>query len=89
MKAVGTAGWRPERQDSEGLVTRRATTAPDTDNIVHLVVRLFAPLAVADESAVSTERTQAWQYVQRKRVHPRIEVVFCFRQCDKENQRLA
>jgi hypothetical protein len=70
MKAVVAAGRRPDRQDGEGLVARRATTAPDTDDIVNFVVRLFAPLAVADDRAVPTERTPAWQQVQRERGHP-------------------
>jgi hypothetical protein len=70
IKAVVAAGRRPRLQDGEGFVARRATTAPNTDDIVNLVVRLFPPLAVADDRAVPTERTPAWQQVQRERSHP-------------------
>ena len=70
MKAVVAAGRRPDRQDGEGLVARRATTPPETDDIVNFVMRLFAPVAVADDRAVPTERTPAWQQVQRERGHP-------------------
>ena len=70
MKAIVAAGRRPDRQDGEGLVTRRASTPPDTDDVVNFVVRLFVPLAMADDCAVPAERAPAWQQVQRERGHP-------------------
>jgi len=89
MKAVMAAGWRPDRQDGEGLVARWATTAPDTDEIVNIIVRLLTALAVADDRSIPAQRAPAGQQGQWKRGHPRIDVVFGFGQCDKENQRLA
>jgi hypothetical protein len=89
MKAVVAAARRPDRQDGEGLVARWATTAPDTDEIVNLVVCLLTALAVADDRSIPAQRAPAGQQGQWKRGHPRIDIVFGFGPCDKENQRLA
>jgi len=70
MKAVVAAGRRPDRQDGESLVARRATTATDTNEIVNVIVRLPAALAVADDRSISAERAPAGQQGQRKRGHP-------------------
>lgn len=51
-------------------MARWATTAPDTDEIVNLVVGLFAPLTVADDRSISAQRAPAGQQVQWKRRHP-------------------
>jgi hypothetical protein len=46
-------------------------------------------LAVANDRSIPAQRAPAGQQGQWKRGHPRIDVVFGFGQCDKENQRLA
>jgi hypothetical protein len=70
LKAVVTARRRPGRQDRECLVARPAQSTPDADDIVHLVMGLFAPLTVADDRLVTAQRTPPWQHPQRERGHP-------------------
>jgi hypothetical protein len=69
-------------------VARWATTAPDTDEIVNVIVCLLTALAVADDRSIPAQRAPAGQQGQWKRGHPG-SVLFGFGQCDKENQRLA
>jgi hypothetical protein len=69
-KAVVTARRRPGRQDCECLVARPAQSTPDADDIVDLVMGLFAPLAVADDRLVTAQRASPWQHPQRERGHP-------------------
>jgi hypothetical protein len=52
---------------------------------VDLVVGLFAPLAMADDGLVAAQRASPWQQTQRQGGRPRIDLVFRFWQCDKEN----
>jgi hypothetical protein len=61
MKAVVAAGRRPDWQDGEGLVAWWATAAADTDEIVNLIVRLLAALAVADDRSISAQGAPAGQ----------------------------
>jgi hypothetical protein len=46
---------------------------------------LFAPLAMADDGLPAAPRTPSRQERQRERGQPRIDLVFRFGQCDKEN----
>jgi hypothetical protein len=69
-QAVVTVGRRPDGQDGECLAAGPATSAPNADDVVNFVVRLFAALAVADDRPVSAQRTLPWQQVQRERGHP-------------------
>ena len=70
MKAVVAAGRRPDRQDGEGLMARWATTAPDADEIVNIIVRLLTAQAVADDRSIPAQRAQAGKQGQWKRGHP-------------------
>jgi hypothetical protein len=69
-KAVVAVGRRPDGQDGECLVAGRATSAPNADDVVNFVVRLFAALAVAYDGPVSAKWALSWQQVQRERGHP-------------------
>jgi hypothetical protein len=70
LKAVVTARRRPGRQDRECPVARPAQSTPDADDIVDLVMGLFAPLAMADDRLVTAQRAPPWQHPQRESGHP-------------------
>ena len=69
-------------------MVRWATTAPDADEIVNVIVCLLTALAVADDRSIPAQRAPAGQQGQWERGYPG-SVVFGFGPCDKKNQRLA
>ena len=70
MQAVVTARQRPDGQDGEGLAAGPAQPAPNADDIVDLVVGLFAPLAMAHDGPVAAQRAPPWQQTQWQGGHP-------------------
>jgi hypothetical protein len=75
---------QPVGQDREGLVALPTEPTPNPHACVHVVVRLAESLAMTDDRGGRTNWTPSRQSIQRN--YPRIDVVFCFRQCDKEDQ---
>src|ERR1039458_8816064 len=67
------------------LLARMTDSASHPDPVVAWVVCLLAPLAMADDGLVATQRTPPREQLQRKRRRPRIGLVIGLWQCDKEN----
>ena len=65
-----TVRHRPSRQDRKCLAARPTPSTPNADDIVDLVVDLFASLAMADYGLVAAKRAPPWQQNQRQRGHP-------------------
>src|ERR1019366_103027 len=89
LLAAGHAEMRRRRQpigqDGKGLAARMTDSASHPDPVVAWVVCLLAPLAMADDGLVATQRTPPREQLQRKRRRPRIGLVIGLWQCDKEN----
>ena len=82
-KAV-VANWRqPIGQDRKRLPTWMTDSAPYPNAFVPGVVGQAKPPSMADDRVVPANWTLPRQEVQRD--HPRVDVVFHFWQCDKEN----
>jgi hypothetical protein len=68
VKAV-VAGWcQPIGQDGKGLPARLTDSAPHPDVFVLVIVSMAEPLSVADDRAVSADRTSSREKIQRN--HP-------------------
>lgn len=61
MEAVVAVRRRPRGQDGKGLPAGPAQSAPNEDEVVELIVCLFAPLPVADDGPFTAHRTQPRQ----------------------------
>ena len=61
---------QPIGQDGKGLAARMTDSASHPDPVVASVVCLLAPLAMADDGIVATQRTPSREQVQRERVTP-------------------
>ena len=64
-------------------MARPTNPASHPNAFVAVIVGLAEPPSMADDRVVLTNRTPPRQEVQGD--HPRVDVVFCFWQCDKEN----
>ena len=84
-KAVLAVGRRPVGQDGEGQSTRPAHPAADPNPVVAFVVGLFPPPAMTGDRVLAAPRTPSWAGAPTEMQSPRIGLVFCRRQCDKEN----
>ena len=82
-QAEGRRRRQPIGQDREGLVARLTDSAPYPNAFVPVVVGGAGPQSMADDRVVSAKGTAPRQEFQRG--HPRVDVVFRRRQCDKEN----
>jgi hypothetical protein len=61
---------QPIGQDCEGLAARMTDSASYPDPVVAPVVSLLAPLAMADDAIVATQRTSPREQLQREGYHP-------------------
>ena len=64
-------------------MARPTNPASHPNAFVAVIVGLAEPPSMADDRVVLTNRTPPRQEVQGD--HPRVDVAFCFWQCDKEN----
>ena len=70
MQSVMPVGQRPTGQHGERLATQPAESAPHPHAIVPLVVRRLAPLPVADDRRLPTQRTPTWHLLQADPSYP-------------------
>jgi hypothetical protein len=70
-------------QNRKGLFTSSAEPTSNPQAYVHIVMRLSEPSAMTDDRGSRTNWTPPRQAIQG---NYRIDLVFCFRQCDKEDQ---
>src|SRR5260370_39687888 len=61
---------QPIGQDGKGLAARMTDSASHPDPVVVRVVCLLAPLAMADDGLVATQRTPPREQLQGERPHP-------------------
>ncbi|PYT32837.1 MAG: hypothetical protein DMG57_00470 [Acidobacteria bacterium] len=61
---------QPIGQDGKGLAARMTDSASHPDPVVAWVVCLLAPLAMADDGLVATQRTPPREQLQGERRHP-------------------
>jgi hypothetical protein len=84
LQAAEPAGREPVRQYREGLPAVPANSAAYPNALALVVVTLTQTQSMADNSVVNTDGASPRQEIQRD--HPRVDVVFRLRQCDKDNQ---
>ena len=75
---------QPIGQDREGLPARLAESAPHPNALALVVMTLTQTQSMTDNSVVNTDGASPRKEIQRN--HPRVDVVFRLRQCDKDNQ---
>jgi hypothetical protein len=70
VQRVVTIGGRPTGQNGEGLATQSAEPPAHPDPILLFVMRLLAPLPMADDRCLPTLRAPAWHLPQIDPRHP-------------------
>jgi len=83
LQAVGRVRRQPIGQDGESLFARRTTSASHPNAFAPFVVRMAESLSVTDDGKALTNRAPPRKKTERDNL--RVEVVFCFWQCDKKN----
>lgn len=83
VKAVMRAWSQPLRQNREALPARHTDSTPHPDTFVLAIMTLASAPSMANDRVTVANWTPPRQALQRN--HPRLDVVFCFGQCDKKN----
>ena len=76
-------GDQPARQNGKSSSTRSADATAHPDPLMLVVVSEAKPPSVTHDGVIPAQRTAPGQEAQRN--HPRLDVVFGLRQCDKKN----